>query len=402
MAWEHSVTNGCETVRAFPGRPVPLIHLTDADVGATLSVRVRYTDGHGTLESLTSSATAVVTGINDNPVGLPVIQGTVREDQTLTASTSGVSDADGLGTISYQWLRNGSVISGANNSTYVTGDADVGTNLSVRISYTDNQGTTETLTSASTTAVQNVNDLPIGLPVLSGVFEEDQTLTASIAGISDIEGLGAIQLSMAAEWFRHLRSHFSDLLHNDADVGARISVRVSYIDGLGATETLTSSQSSTIGAINDAPTGLPTISGTPEEDRPLTANVSGIADADGLNAFNYQWLRNGSAISGANAASYTPRDADVGTQLSVRVSWTDDQGFTESLTSAATSPVANVNDAPTGRPTISGTVCEGRTLNAATAGIGDNDGLGTLGYPVAARRRRYYRSNLRQLSAGRR
>ena len=354
--------------------------LADADVGATLSVRVRYTDGHGTLESLTSSSTAVVTGINDNPVGLPVIQGTIREDQTLTASTAGVSDADGQGTIGYQWLRNGSVISGANSSTYVTGDADVGTSLSVRISYTDNQGTTETLTSASTTAVQNVNDLPIGLPVLSGVFDEDQTLTANIAGISDIEGLGPFNY----QWLRNgsaiSGATAATYSTTDADVGARISVRVSYIDGLGATETLTSSQSSTIGAINDAPAGLPAVLGTPEEDRPLTANVSGIVDADGLNAFSYQWLRNGSAISGANATSYTPRDADVGTQLSVRVSWTDDQGFQESLTSAATSPVVNVNDAPTGRPTISGTVVEGQALNAATAGIGDNDGLGTLGY----------------------
>ena len=353
---------------------------TDADVGATLSVMVRYTDGHGTLESLTSSSTAAITGINDTPVGLPVIQGTIRENQTLVASTAGLSDADGLGTLSYQWMRNGSAISGATNSNYVTGDADVGATLSVRISYTDNQGTTETLTSASTESVQNVNDLPSGVPVLSGEFQEDQTLTANVAGISDIEGLGAFSY----QWLRNGSAISGATSANysttDADVGARISVRVSYIDGLGTTETLTSSPSSTISAINDAPIGLPTITGTPQEDQPLTANVSGISDADGLNAFNYQWLRNGSAISGANAGNYTPRDADVGTQLSVRVSWTDDQGFQESLTSAASSQVANINDSPTGRPTISGSALEGQTLNAVTSGMADIDGLGTFQY----------------------
>ena len=353
---------------------------TDADVGAAISVRVRYTDGHGTQESLTSSSTAAITGINDTPVGLPVIQGTIRENQTLVASTAGLSDADGLGTFSYQWLRNGSTISGATNSNYATGDADVGATLSVQISYTDNQGTTETLTSASTSAVQNVNDLPIGVPVLSGVFQEDQTLTANVAGISDIEGLGAFSY----QWLRNGSAISGATSANysttDADVGTRISVRVSFVDALGTTETLTSSQSSMIAAINDAPTGLPTISGTPQEDQPLTINVSGISDADGLNAFSYQWLRNGAVISGANAANYTPRDADVGTQLSVRVSWTDDQGFQESLTSAASSPVANINDTPTGRPTISGSALEGQTLNAVTGSIADIDGLGTFQY----------------------
>jgi hypothetical protein len=192
---------------------------------------------------------------------LPVIQGTIRENQTLVASTAGLSDADGLGAFSYQWLRNGSAISGATNSNYTTGDADVGTTLSVRISYTDNQGTTETLTSASTTAVQNVNDLPIGLPVLSGVFQEDQTLTANVAGISDVEGLGAFSY----QWLRNGSAISGATSANysttDADVGTRISVRVSFVDGLGTTETLTSLQSSTIAAINDAPTGLPTIVG---------------------------------------------------------------------------------------------------------------------------------------------
>ncbi len=53
--------------------------------------------------------------------------------------------------------------------------------------------------------------------------------------------------------------------------------------------------------VNDAPTGLPAISGTPTEDQVLTADTSGIGDADGLGAFSYQWLRNGVAIGGATS-----------------------------------------------------------------------------------------------------
>ena len=100
----------------------------------------------------------------------------MTEDQTLTADTSGISDADGLGAFSYQWLRNGAVIVGATSSTYTLADADVGNQISVQVSYTDGQGTPETLTSAQTAAVVNLNDAPVGLPVITGTVTEDQTL----------------------------------------------------------------------------------------------------------------------------------------------------------------------------------------------------------------------------------
>ena len=53
--------------------------------------------------------------------GVPTISGTATEDQTLTADTSGISDADGLGAFSYQWLRDGVAIGGATASTYTLG-----------------------------------------------------------------------------------------------------------------------------------------------------------------------------------------------------------------------------------------------------------------------------------------
>ena len=57
--------------------------------------------------------------------------------------------------------------------------------------------------------------------------------------------------------------------------------------------------------VNDTRIGLPTIAGTAQEDQVLTADTSGISDDDGLGTFNYQWLRNGVAITGAAASTYT-------------------------------------------------------------------------------------------------
>jgi len=126
-------------------------------------VHVSYTDGQGTAEGpLTSAQTAAVTNVNDVPVGVPTITGTVTEDQILTADTSGISDADGLGAFGYQWLRGGVAIGGATASTYTLGDADVGSQISVRANYTDGQGTTESVSSATTGPVVNINDAPIG------------------------------------------------------------------------------------------------------------------------------------------------------------------------------------------------------------------------------------------------
>ena len=147
----------------------------------------------------TDSVAITVAAVNDAPVGLPAITGTVTEDQILTADTSGISDNDGLGAFSYQWLRGGSVITGATAATYTLGDADVGTLISVRVSYTDGEGTSEgPLTSAQTAAVVNVNDAPVGLPAITGTVTEDQILTADTSGISDNDGLGAFSY----QWLR--------------------------------------------------------------------------------------------------------------------------------------------------------------------------------------------------------
>ena len=94
---------------------------------------------------------------------------------------------------------------------------------------------------------------------------------------------------------------------DDADVGAQISVQVSYTDGQGTAEgPLASAQTGFIANINDAPTGSVSISGTPTEDQLLTADTSGIVDEDGLGAFSYQWYRDGVAIGGATSYHRSP------------------------------------------------------------------------------------------------
>ena len=81
-------------------------------------------------------------------------------------------------------------------------------------------------------------------------------------------------------------------------------------------------------------------------------------------------------VSGATAASYRLTEAEEGSVVSVRVSFTDDAGYAETLTSAATVAVAARPNRPaTGAPTISGTAQVGETLTADVSAFADREGL---------------------------
>ena len=90
---------------------------------------------------------------NTEPTGNVAIIGTATQGQTLLASTAGIDDADGLGAFSYVWLRADQPISGATSDTYDLVADDVGEPISVRVSFIDGGGTTETLTSGATDPV---------------------------------------------------------------------------------------------------------------------------------------------------------------------------------------------------------------------------------------------------------
>ncbi|MFM9967843.1 MAG: choice-of-anchor L domain-containing protein, partial [Burkholderiales bacterium] len=99
--------------------------------------------------------------------------------------------------------------------------------------------------------------------------------------------------------------------------------------------------------INAAPTGVVTIAGTATQGQTLTASNT-LADVDGIgaNAIGYQWKAAGVAIAGANGATFTTTQAQVGKAITVTASYADDNGTLEAVTSTATSPVVNVKDAP--------------------------------------------------------
>ena len=368
--------------------------LIDVDEGKVITVQVSFTDDADNEETLTSEATGAVDARPNSPAtGAPTITGMAQVGQTLTADTSGITDADGLAnaTFSYQWLADDSEIAGATGLTYTLTDSEESKAITVQVSFTDDADNEETLTSAATAAVAaRPNSPATGAPTITGTAQVGETLTANTSGVADANGLSNVQYEH--QWLADDSeiAGATGLTYTltDSEESKAITVQVSFTDDADNKETLTSAATGVVAASpapNSPATGAPAITGTAQVGETLTADTSGIADADGLaNAtYSFQWLADDTEIAGATSLTYTLVDADEGKAIEVEVTFTDDSGNDESLTSAATDAVAaepQTNSPATGAPTITGTVQVGETLTANTSGIADDDGLSNVQY----------------------
>jgi Ca2+-binding RTX toxin-like protein len=373
----------------------------DPQVDRQLRVQVSYTDGYGFRELVNSNATTAIANVNDLPEGSVTIVGAATEGQGLTATTTTLSDADGLGALNYQWQQsiNGeewSNIDGATRATLTTDDPQVGQRLRVIVSYTDARGTAETVTSAATGAIANVNDLPEGVVTITGTPTEDETLTVNTSNLTDTDGLGAFryqwqQSANGTTWSDIDGATGTSFTPDDPQVGQRLRVRVSYTDGRGTAEVVHSVATPAITNINDLPAGLLPIIGTPARGQSLTASVADVTDADGLGSFSYQWQQSPDGttwnnILGATSLTFIPATAQVGQRLRMVGSYTDRRGTAERVESAATAAIINANAAPTGLALSRSTVDENVAASfvIGTLSSTDSDPAETFTYSLVA------------------
>ena len=401
----------------MPGETGSTYTLVPADKGRTFAVKVSFTDDRGHSESLTSRSTVIVAARpNSEPTGLPAITGTPQVGQTLTADTSAIDDEDGLTTVSYEYrwfaiktvvdentgfsLDVISLLSGDTSSTYTLGPADAGYTFTVRVTFTDDEGNNESLTSESTEAVAaTVPTAPQSLSVATGDQDQELDVTwqaPSSNGGSEVTGYRVQWKEAADSW--DTEADVSEAAETgttytitDLTGGVEYAVRVIATNDVGDGPASTEAKGTPAGGVseqvvepeNSAPTGLPGISGTPQVDQTLTADTSPIDDEDGLTnvSYSYQWIAGGSDIAGATGSTYTLTSSDQGQTIQVRVTFTDDADNEETLTSIATAEVtAAPNREATGQPTISGTPQVGETLTADTSPIDDDDGLTNVSY----------------------
>ena len=399
--------------------------LVAEDEGRTIKVTVSFTDAEGNSETLTSDPTGEVEAKpNTEATGLPTIDGIARVGATLTADTSGINDDDELTSVvfAYQWLADDAEVAGATGAAYTLVAADEGKAIKVVVSFMDDEGNPETLTSEPTGAVAPEPGPLTGFTVVDASTDPDTPLGALVDEGTLILGnptggeygirvdtdsnddIRKVELALSGaedkgktEWeppySLYGDSGGDNLNGGNLPVGSYTLTATAYDANGNVSGTLTVSftveaQEQSAVPNNDA-TGLPTIDGFARVGETLTADTSGIDDDDGLTnvAFSYQWVRSDGSgdtnIHDATGSSYTLAGDDEGRTIKVTVSFTDGEGNPETLTSDPTGEVApesgpltafTLVDTSTDPDKALGTLEDGRTLTLA-APAGDSYGI---------------------------
>ena len=289
-------------------------------------------------------------------------------------------------------------IAGATGTTYTLGNADVGHTIDVVASYTDGHGTAESVASAATAAVDQRQRR-------ADRVGDDQRHGDGGPGADGVEHAGGCrrarrdQLPVAARRRRRRRRDRHDL-H-----AGRCRCRRTPSTWWRATPTAMAR-----GERDQRGDGgggqrqrCADRNGDDQRDRDRGPGADGVEHAGGCRR-----ARRDQLPVAARRRSTSPGRPAPPTRWAMPMSATPSMWWRatptamarpESVASAATAAVTNVNDAPTGTVTISGTAPENQVLTASNT-LADADGLGAISYQWQRDGGRHRRGHRHHLHAG--
>jgi Phosphoesterase family/Concanavalin A-like lectin/glucanases superfamily len=219
----------------------------------------------------------------------------------------------------------------------------------------------------------DVRPLNTSSPTIIGALTDGQLLTAQPGAWS-----GTPPISFAYQWRRCdtagancvniAGAAASTYMLVAADVGSTLRVVVTASNDLASSAT--SAATAVVAAVGPANTAPPTIAGTAEQGRTLTASPGTWSGTTPI-TYAYQWRRCDSGgttcsdITAAAAQSYALTSGDVGSTVRVAVTASNSTG-SNTAASAQTGVIqpASVPPSNTSPPAISGTARDGQTLSA--------------------------------------
>ena len=217
---------------------------------------------------------------------------------------------------------------------------------------------------------------------------EDVPLIIDLSSVTDSDGMGSVSVqwqisSDNKKWTNISGATNQSFTPRELHVGNRLRVAISYVDGQGNLEPLTSPPSTPVRNVNDKPTGSARLIGSAVEDSALVVDTSSIADEDGIGGFDITWQRSSSkssweAYPTAQNEVLRLTQTQVGYSYRAVVSYIDSHGTREVLYTSPSETIDNLDDPVQGEVTIIGEPKEGVTLRALSDSLSDEDGIASI------------------------
>ena len=165
VIWQRSSTK--TEWQNFPDETTEVLRLGQRHVGYSYRAIITYVDSHQTREVLISNPSETVSNVDDPVEGEVVLVGTPLEGNTMSVRTGGVSDEDGIASLSVSWEfskdgRNWRSVDSSSSTVLSLGQDLVGMQIRAKASVVDTFGVETLIYSQPTNTVKNVNNAPIG------------------------------------------------------------------------------------------------------------------------------------------------------------------------------------------------------------------------------------------------
>jgi hypothetical protein len=308
----------------------------EGDKGYSLTCKVTASNQFGKASALSRNSAKIV-GEAPKYKKAPEVLGAAGVGKQLTCSP-GEWTGSPAPTFTYTWLRDGKAIAGATGTTYLVESADELHTISCAVRAESSEGSSE---APSSNNVKIPGSPPVNVtpPTVTGVVEVGQKITCSPGTWS-----GVPAPAFGYQWFRNAQpiafATASGYTIVAGDAGRLLSCEVVATSSEGhATEV-----SKPVPVPGEAPPEpsipenivSPEITGTPKLGEKLKCS-QGEWRAVPPAEFKYQWMRERTPIGGQVENSYTIAAADLGVNVSCRVTAKNTEG-----TSAAESKAVAV------------------------------------------------------------
>ena len=326
-----------------------------------------------------------------------------NEDVELTASTSGITEPNGIPVTALRWQWQSaaapasgtpadgdySAIAGATAATFTPLQAQVGMYIRVCARFNDGLGNPEGPLCSTGMQVTNVNDAPTSADASVDVFttftadapfffntghfafmdeDGDELFRITVVNIPEsgtLQFLTGDDAVAIVDGQVILQNAIEGLNFYPDDGAEAMNAYATFTFTVGDATASSATHTMTINLVPPGPaeaSGMPAITGTATQGQTLTAGTGTVADANGINqaTIAWQWQQaaaadstDWAAIADATAVTFIPTQAQVAQYVRVCMTFMDNHDPATLETppcSAATGPITDVNDPPMARP----------------------------------------------------